>query len=140
MSDISLLRATPMHPHLSPNLIHAAKIDIVRRSAFHAGCRKDRSSFCIPCSRVRRTWKTSQEADSKNTFKLFCATLAKTQVRLLSAQLIVVQREFPRTHKYDSDMEILLNARQKLLRIPFIRASKKPEKSATNFVCSNVIL
>lgn len=52
MSDISLLKATPMHSHLSLNLIHAAKIDIARRSAFHAGCKRDRSSLCMACSRV----------------------------------------------------------------------------------------
>jgi hypothetical protein len=32
---------------------------------------------------------------------------------------------FPCTHKYDSDMEILLNTGEKLLRIPFIKIPRQ---------------
>lgn len=56
------------------------------------------------------------------------------KVRLLSAQLIVVQREFPCTHKYDGDMEILLNAgERKLLRISIYQSFATVAKFAVNF-------
>lgn len=60
---------------------------------------------------------------------------------LLSAQLIVVQRKFSCTHKYDSDMEILLNAREmETFKNPIYQSFATVAKSAVNFILENFIL
>lgn len=109
----------------------------------HTKCRKDRSSFRIMCSWVQRTWKTSQEVDSGNTFKLFSSRrLQKRKVRLLSAQLIVAQRvcESSYTYKYDSNMEILLTLMLATFRNLFYQSFVTVVKSAALFILENFIL
>lgn len=114
----------------SPNLIHAAKIDITCALSVHTGCRKDRSSFRTACSRVQRIWKTSHGKWILrilwNYFLCDAFAIGKTQSAAAFGTIDRCATWVPLyAYKYDSDMEILLNARGKLLRIPFIKVSRQ---------------
>jgi len=57
------------------------------------------------------------------------------------AQLIVAQRKFSYTHKYDSDMEILLNVREmETFKNSIYQSFATVAKSAVNFILENFIL
>lgn len=59
----------------------------------------------------------------------------KRKVRLLSTQLIVMQCESSCAHKYDSDVEILLNAKVETCRNPIYQNFKEACKVCDKF-CS----
>lgn len=120
---------------LSTNLIHAAKIDIV---CVQRSYRMQKRSFIIPHS-VQSDRENMENVTGSGFWEyfqtIFFATLwQKRKVRLLSVQLIVAQRKFSYTHKYDSDMEILLNARKmETFKNPICQSFTTVAKSAVNF-------
>lgn len=126
MSNISLLEATAMR---LPRQIWYMRLKLTLYALnVHTGCRKDRSSFRIACSRIQRTWKTSQEVDSENTFKLFSSRRYSKNAKcgcfrhnwslcnvssLVRINMIAIWKFY------------LMLERWKLLRIPFIKVSRR---------------